>query len=105
MAAARRLIPRVDGANRDAIRVLDHLDEQIVVLIASAQDACYAGGIPGSAVGSNLAVGIDHFQGLPSLQGSLPMKILRGENGALFSLGPRGHASHQENHRRTNRTR
>ena len=33
------------------------------------------------------------------------MKIARLEDRALFALRPRGHTSHQANHRHTNRTR
>src|SRR5438309_6797573 len=101
MAPPRRLILRVHGANRDAIRVLDHLDEQFAVVIAPFPRAFYTRGIPGSTARSNLSISIAHFQGLPSLQAALPMKIALREDRPLFALRPCGHTSHQRNHRHT----
>src|SRR5271165_3331904 len=103
MAAPRGLLFRVYGANRDTIRVLDNLDEQFVVVVVATSDARHAGGFPGSAVRSNLSVGIEHFQRLPGLQVPLPMKIGWLEDRALFALRSRGRTRHQRDHRQTHR--
>src|SRR5215813_7949003 len=103
MAAPRRLILSVDGADRDAIGVLDDLDKQ--VFMATSWDACYACGISGSAIGTNFAIGIDHFESLAGPEASLPMKIVRREDRALLALRMRGETSQEENQGHANHRR
>src|SRR5262249_30760290 len=97
MAVPRRLVLRVDSANRNAIGILDDFDKQ--VFFATSRDAGYASGISGSATGGNFAVGVDHFKGLAGFESGLPMKIVGCEDGPLFGLGLSCATSHKENQR------
>jgi hypothetical protein len=105
VATSRRFILRIHGANRNAVRVLDDLDKQFPVVIASSPDAFHTPRIPGSLARSDLPIRIDHFERLPGLQVPLPMKIPLRENRPLLALCPRRHTSPQQNHRHTNRPR
>jgi hypothetical protein len=83
-----RLVLGVHGTNRYAVRVFDDLDKEITIVVIASPCPCDPGFVASSAARFNLPVMIDDFQGLPSLQVSLPMKIGLCIHSALLGLGP-----------------
>src|SRR5215469_10880725 len=82
MTPPRGLLLRIHGANRHAVRVLHHLDEELLVVVAVVFHPADARRVP--RVRLNLPVSVDYFQRLPGLQVPLPVKIALRKDRPLF---------------------